>query len=132
MWSELRDWVVPLIAFGSFAWSAWMALRKNVVRPQDLAKFATTVDLVGTHKVLQDQIDEADRANVNARHEIEMLKKDVENLPTHKQVQELRDNIGELKTGQAENSTKLDGMDDKLDTLRATVGRMDDFLRTKI
>lgn len=131
MWQEILTWVVPCLALGTALWQIVQALRKNVVKPEDLARYSTTADLLGVHKTLQDQVDEGDKALVQARHEIELLKRDVENLPTHKHVQELRDDIGELKTGQAENSTKLDGVTDKIDMLRETVGRVDEFLRIK-
>lgn len=131
MWQDFLTWIVPGLAIGTALWNIFMALRKNVVKPEDLARYATTADLLGARKTLQDQVDEGAKALVQARHEIELLKRDVENLPTHKHVQELRDDIGDLKTAQAENSTKLDGVTDKIDMLRETVGRVDEFLRIK-
>jgi uncharacterized membrane protein len=59
---------------------------------------------------------------VKAEHAIDLLKKDVANLPTHETVHELRQDIGELKEGQARTDTKIDGID-------RTVNRIDEFLR---
>lgn len=131
MWSEFREWVVPLLAVGSLLWQGFAMLRRNVVKHEDLARFATTENLLAVNKVLQDQVDEGGRELSNARHQIELLKKDVEALPTHSTVRDLREGVAELKEGQAISRTKLDGVTNDIGVLRESFNRLDDFLRTK-
>ena len=71
----------------------------------------------------------ADRAD-DAHHRIDLLKKDVEALPTHETVNQLRVGVGELKEGQAVSRTKLDGVSSEIGQIRTTLNRVDDFLRT--
>ena len=122
MWAEFREWIVPLIAIGGIVWQAIEKLRRNVVRPEDLKVYATNGDLMASNKVLQDGIDENERTISTVDHRVAMVMKDVENLPTHATVQELRRDIGELKEGQVKTATALEGID-------RTVSRIDDFLR---
>lgn len=129
MWNELREWVVPLIAIGSFAWSAFTALRKNVVRPEDLVKFATTANLLDVNKVLQDQINEGDKAVVSVRHEVELVKKDVNSLPSHGTIQELRNTISDLAGAVRELKQEVKGLDGKVDDVRESVRAVDEAVR---
>jgi hypothetical protein len=102
-WSDPRVWAAVVIIFNFVFW-----VLGQVMRP----RFATTTELNR----------EAARTTANA-HEIELLKQRVGNLPTHDTVQELRDDIGELKEGQARTGAQLEG-------IGRTVSRIDDFLRT--
>lgn len=62
------------------------------------------------------------RAN-DAHHRIDLLSKDVKALPDHETVDAMREDIGEIKVGQAAMKSTVDGV-------KSTVERMDDFLRS--
>lgn len=81
--------------------------------------FATKKDMSGAIEL-----------GANAHHRLDLLEQRVGQLPTHDTIVEMREDIGDLKTGQAESKMKLTGVDEKLDLLRESVNRMDDYLRT--
>lgn len=109
-WSDPRVWAAICIAGQFFFW-----VLGQVTRP----RFATVA-----------QLDLEKAARIAVAHDVALLKQRVDGLPTHDTITEMREDIGELKTGQAESKTQLRGVDDKLDLLRDSVNRMDDFLRT--
>lgn len=82
--------------------------------------FATKKDLGGAIEL-----------GANAHHRLDLLEQRVNQLPTHDTIVELRDDIGELKTGQAESKVKLTGVSEKIDLVRDSINRMDEYLRTK-
>lgn len=108
-WSDPRIWAGVVIVAQFFFW-----LLGQIYRP----RFATVVQL---------EYEASQRIAIG--HEVALLKQRVDGLPTHDTISEMREDIGELKTGQAESKTQLRGVDDKLDLLRDSVNRMDDFLR---
>jgi len=81
--------------------------------------FATKKDLSGAIEL-----------GANAHHRLDLLEQRVAQLPTHDTIVEMREDIGELRTGQAKSEVKLTGVDEKLDLLRTSVTRMDEFLRS--
>lgn len=128
LWQDFRDWVVPSIAFITFAWTIYTNLRRNVVRPEDLARFATTDNLVGVNKVLQDQIDESDRKIVGGRHEVELLKKDVAQLPSYSDINRLREAISELTNNVGKLSSDVEGLDGSVARVDNSVNRVEQYL----
>lgn len=114
MLSEFREWIVPLIAVGSLVWQCVTMLRRNVVRPEDLKPYATTDNLLSVEKLLQDQIDTTDKAVVEVGHDIELLQKDVGNLPSHGTVQELRNAVSDLGGAIRELKAELKAVDEKV------------------
>lgn len=83
------------------------------------ASFATKKDLSGAIEL-----------GANAHHRLDLLEQRVGQLPTHDNMQELREDVGELKEGQARTGAKLDGMGREIGLIREAVVRVDDFLRT--
>ncbi len=82
--------------------------------------FATKKDLGGAIEL-----------GANAHHRLDLLEQRVNQLPTHDTIVDLRKDIGALKTGQAENNVKLDGVDEKIDLVRGSINRLDEYLRMK-
>lgn len=73
----------------------------------------------------------ATEQGANAHHRLDLLEQRVNQLPTHDTIVEMREDIGELRTGQAKSEVKLTGVDEKLDLLRTSVTRMDEYLRSR-
>ena len=65
-----------------------------------------------------------------AHHRIDLLTKDLEALPTHETVKELRAGIGDLKEGQATGRATMQGLGREIGQLRESWQRTDEFLRT--
>ena len=117
IWAPIVIALVPNIVL-AFQW----AMRKQ---------FATTDAVVSVHKVLDDQQREQEARITTALHEIALMKKDITQLPDFNTVNKLRDDIGELKEGQATTRGKLDGIKESVDLLRDSLLRIDEFLRAK-
>lgn len=83
------------------------------------SKYASKKDVGGAHA-------HADAAH----HRIDLLTKDVEALPTHDTVKELRAGIGDLKEGQAIGRATMQGLGREIGQLRVSWQRTDEFLRT--
>jgi|GEM_PF-6852260 len=128
MWQEFRDWIVPGIAVGTLLWQAFTALRRNVVKPEDLAKFATTNDMMAVEKVLHDQVDECDRRITEADHKIDLLTKDVGALPNYSDVNRLREAISELTANVSKLSADMHGLDSTVDRMGSSVDRVEQHL----
>lgn len=69
-----------------------------------------------------------DRAE-SAHHRIDLLTKDLEALPTHDTVKELRIGLGDLKEGQATGRANMEGLAHEIGLLRESWQRTDEFLR---
>lgn len=110
-WKTLSDFAQVALIFGQAIVLFILFLLKGT--------FATKKDLSGAVEL-----------GANAHHRLDLLEQRVSQLPTHDTIVEMREDIGDLKTGQAETKTKLIGVDEKLDLLRESVNRMDDYLRT--
>lgn len=122
-WQDVREWapiVIALIPLGVVAFQFVMR-----------GRFATTESVVSVHKVLDDQDREQDARITTALHRIDLMEKDIKQLPDYDIVNKLRDDIGELKEGQATTRGKLDGIKESVDLLRDSLLRIDEFLRAK-
>ncbi len=82
------------------------------------SNFATKKDLAA-----------ASELGANAHHRLDLLEQRVGHLPTHDTLQEIRDDVGDLKEGQAKTVAGLDGLGREIGLVRAAVVRVDDFLR---
>ncbi len=107
-------------AIGSaFVTVRWI-LHKEFASQASVAMVAEAIkDIEGD---LQKQIDQS-------RHDHAMLAKDVSNLPSYRQIDELKDSVGELKQGQAVSREKLDGVKDDIAQLRLSFDRLGEDLR---
>ncbi|MCX7366777.1 MAG: DUF2730 family protein [Alphaproteobacteria bacterium] len=122
-WQDVREWapiVIALVTSGGLTWQ-WL-MRKQ---------FATTDSVVSVHKVLDDQDREQSARITTALHRLDLMEKDIKQLPDYDTVNKLRDDIGELKEGQATTRGKLDGIKESVDLLRDSLVRIDEFLRAK-
>jgi len=111
-WKTVSDFAQVALIFGQAIVLFILFLLKGT--------FATKKDLGGAIEL-----------GANAHHRLDLLEQRVNQLPTHDTIVELRDDIGELKTGQAESKVKLTGVSEKIDLVRDSINRMDEYLRTK-
>lgn len=122
-WDSIRDWAPIIIALiPNCVLAAQWVMRKQ---------FATTDSVVSVHKVLDDQDREQEARITTALHRLDLMEKDIKQLPDYDTVNKLRDDIGELKEGQATTRGKLDGIKESVDLLRDSLLRIDEFLRAK-
>jgi len=67
----------------------------------------------------------------DAHHRLDLQDERIKNLPTSETVRELREDIGELKQGQAVSREKLDGIKDSVSMLRESIQDLDQAMRSK-
>lgn len=128
MYAEFREWIIPAIAIGTLLWQAYTALRKNVVRPEDLAKFATNDDLMGVNKVLQDQIDQGERETTRAHHRVDLQAQKMETLPNYSDINRLREAISGLTNGIGKLTSDVEGLGGTVDRMGNAVDRVELYL----
>jgi hypothetical protein len=115
-WDLVKEWLPALLAaipnvVLAFQW----AMRKE---------FATTESVLAVHKVLDDRDREQDERITLAHHRLDLLEKDLKALPDYDTVNEIKDDIVQMKEAQATGNAELRLM-------RETVSRIDDFLRQR-
>lgn len=111
-----RDYGLVIVSLLASGWAVLKSMaRKEFATTEDVRAIATAIH--DTKEDLQRQIDEE-------RHRGELLKKDVEKLPTFSQVNELKEKVSEVREAQA-------GFDATLDGIKGTVDRIDEFLRNQ-
>ena len=115
-WELIRQWgtlILAAVLAGERA-VQWI-LRKE---------FATANDFTAVQKAFSAEQTEQDRRITAAVHRVELLEKQLEQMPGYSQLDEIKAVVGELKEAQAGHRAKLEAMKESLDQLRASIDRM--------
>ncbi len=118
-WTDPRIWaaIVIVLQFG-FVAAHWLG-RKS---------FATTDDLLGVNKVLQDQVDDGEKQIREAHHKIELLEQRIKSLPDFEDIDKLRSSVGQLDKNVSSMASELKGIEHKVDRTDAAVTRIEQHL----
>lgn len=90
--------------------------------------FATTEDLLAVNKILQDQLDTAERENRDAHHKIELLEQKVKGLPDFEDIDKLRETVTKLDRSVATLASEVKNVDTNLERTSNSVDRIEQHL----
>ena len=85
-------------------------------------EFATKFDVAGIATAMKDADDEQEKERLRLEHKVELLAKDIQNLPGFTEFNMLKDSVNDMKTELATGLAKLDA-------LVSTIEGINDFLR---
>ncbi|MFN4017109.1 MAG: hypothetical protein ACK4JB_17355 [Reyranella sp.] len=128
MLEDLRQWALPLLGAISLIWQVVGALRKNAVRKEDLAKFATVDDLASAADVLKDQVGEVERETIRSHHRADLLEQQVKNLPDYEDITKLQHSMAQLDNKMATIAAEVKGIDQNLGRTGDAVDRIEQHL----
>lgn len=124
----IKDWLTVaaalLAAVAGSVGSAFVTVRW-VLRKE----FATHASMLQVADALKDTATDLQRQIDEQRHAHALLEKDVANLPSFRQIDGLKEDVGELKQGQAVSREKLDALKEGMEQLRISFERLGEDLR---